>query len=197
MTVDAEHRAAGATDVSFSALTRFLRLPEIAGQWTAAVYICDMQATMTKAEKQESRMRVEPPSTPEARKTLTAKLTEGRAADARPFLRAGFAEAEGHLGHLYATRDMAASCPLSHVAALAVPLAMDKEEDEATLTAADKALLLAVQKGATANQRRFLPWWTSSCARAPAWKVPVLFTALPPIACPLQSSRASWTGGQR
>lgn len=113
------------TEVPFLALERFFELPGIDGCWTACVYICDPCATMSKQEKHHERFGYREERSPEEDAAHTVKCREGRSADARPFLRAGFAEAEGILNHLYSTSTMRACKPLlSHEEALAVPLTM-------------------------------------------------------------------------
>lgn len=124
-----EFRRDGATDVGSAAIGAFLCLPDLVRRWSVAAYIADSQEWMTPEERVEEREIAmaaafggEAESASE-RATRVMAVSERMAKDSRQFVRAGFKEIDyKDGGWLYMSKGMLETPPLTHQAALAVPL---------------------------------------------------------------------------
>ena len=173
--ISAEHRVNGATDIGSAAIKALLSCAEVSGRWSVAAYIADSSASLTPAEKSQDRAeamermhaqmgRGAHTETPADRAARVAKIHARMAADCRQFLRAGFAEAKHKDGGwLFITKDMLRRAPpMSHEAALAVPLrltpaaggpgASASASASGTKTAEDERLLRALIKSSSEKQ---------------------------------------------
>ena len=124
-----EFRKDGATDVGTAAIGALLCQPDLVQRWTVAAYIADSQEWMTPEERDEERETSRAAAFGERTESASERArrvmaVSGRMAkDSRQFVRAGFKEInykDG--GWLYMTRGMMSTPPLTHEAALAVPL---------------------------------------------------------------------------
>lgn len=115
-----------------AAIDALLCHPELKERWTVAAYVADNREWMTPEERKEEQSRslfahafgrMTEGASERAERARRAMAAYGRMAkDSRQFVHAGFKELKHDVGQLFKTKGMMSTPPLTHEAALAVPL---------------------------------------------------------------------------